>query len=135
MNITVTEVTKRVPITIVEVIGDIDGSNFKDLIAKGSEAVHRGTNAMLLDLNQVNYVSSAGLLAIQTIAALLSKETPPDPDAGWQSLHRMEGATMSKPALLKLLNPQPRVQRALSLVGFDRFIEIYTDREVALASF
>ena len=36
---------------------------------------------------------------------------------------------------LKLLNPQPRVDRVLEMVGFKRFLEVYTDLDTAVASF
>jgi hypothetical protein len=36
---------------------------------------------------------------------------------------------------LKLLNPQPRVDRVLDMVGITRFQEVYTDVEAAVASF
>jgi anti-anti-sigma regulatory factor len=36
---------------------------------------------------------------------------------------------------LKLLNPQPRVDRVLDTVGFKQFLGIYTDLEAAVASF
>ncbi len=35
----------------------------------------------------------------------------------------------------KLLSPQPRVEKILEMVGFDRFLEIHTDLETAVASF
>jgi anti-anti-sigma regulatory factor len=35
----------------------------------------------------------------------------------------------------KLFGPQPRVDKVLKMVGFDRFLEIHTNLETAVASF
>jgi anti-anti-sigma regulatory factor len=136
MNITVKQAQARMPVTIFTVEGDVDGSNFRDLINKAQLAIDEGAKALLLDLAQVRYMSSAGLLAIQTINAMLRGEPTPDPDAGWQALHKMEpvGGTF-KSSNLRLLNLQPRVDRALDMVGFKQFIQVFTDRDAALASF
>ena len=108
----------------------------KELIAKAQEAIDGGAKALLLDLSQVKYMSSAGLLALQTINAMLRGESTPDPEAGWQALHKLEAASQTaKASNLRLLNLQPRVDRALEMVGFKQFIQVYTDRDAALASF
>ena len=136
MNIVVKLAEARLPVTIFNVEGDVDGSNFKELIARAQEAIDGGAKALLLDLSQVKYMSSAGLLALQTINAMLRGESTPDPEAGWQALHKLEAASQTaKASNLRLLNLQPRVDRALEMVGFKQFIQVYTDRDAALASF
>ena len=46
--------------------------------------------------------------------------------------HEREGGLQEH---VKLLKPQPRVERVVKMAGFDQFFEIYTDLEVAVASF
>jgi hypothetical protein len=73
---------------------------------------------------------------LHSIAVLLRNGTPPDPDAGWGALHAIErerAAGLQK--YVKLLNPQPKVDRVLRMAGFDQFFEIYGDVEAAIASF
>lgn len=136
MNIIVKQAHARMSVTIFTVEGDVDGSNFRDLINKAQQAIDEGAKALLLDLAQVRYMSSAGLLAIQTINAMLRGDPTPDPDAGWQALHKMEPVGEAvKSSNLRLLNLQPRVDRALDMVGFKQFIQVFTDRDAALASF
>jgi anti-anti-sigma regulatory factor len=36
---------------------------------------------------------------------------------------------------LKILNPQPQINRTLEMTGLKQFFEIYTDLETAVASF
>ncbi len=136
MNITAEQSTARVPVTILRLDGDLDGSNFLDLIAATKTAQQNGTQRLLLDLGRVLYMSSAGLVALHSAVQLLRGEQPPDPTAGWSTL---KSVAMDKhdtvQQLVKLLNPQPRVTRTLEMSGMNVFFEIYTDEAAALASF
>ena len=138
MNITVEQRAARVPVTILRLQGDLDGSNYLDLIAAAKDAYQGGAKCLLLDLGGVSYMSSAGLVALHSAVQLLRGEQPPDPTAGWSTL---KSVTADKPVdapaqqLVKLLNPQPRVTRTLEMSGMNVFFEIYTDEAAALASF
>jgi anti-anti-sigma regulatory factor len=136
MNISVSELQGRVPVTIMQLQGDLDASNYKRVIDKARELYSTGARALLLDLSEMPFMGSSGLLALHSIAMLLQGGTPPDPDAGWGALHAIErerAAGLQK--YVKLLNPQPRVDRVLRMAGFDQFFEIYGDAETAIASF
>ncbi len=136
MNVTATQAEGRVPVTILHIGGDLDASNFKDLIAAAQTAYDGGARDFLLDLSDTPYMSSSGLVALQSIAALTRGENPPDPGAGWSAFHAIdrdrEGGLQSH---FKLLNPQPRVDRVLEMTGFKRFLEIHPNLEAAVASF
>ncbi len=136
MNITAEQSTIRVPVTILRLQGDLDGSNYLDLIAATKTALHNGAKHLLIDLGGVPYMSSAGLVALHSAVLLLRGEQPPDPTAGWSTLktvalERPTGAQQ----LVKLLNPQPRPMRTLEMSGMNVSFEIYTDEAAALASF
>jgi anti-anti-sigma regulatory factor len=136
MNITVTQAESRVPVTILHTHGDLDASSFQDLIAAAQTAYDGGARDILLDLRDTPYMSSSGLVALQSIAALARGETPPDPGAGWaafRAIDRDRGGGLQPH--FKLLNPQPRVDHVLEMTGFKRFLEIHTDLEAAVASF
>ena len=138
MNITAEPQAARGPVTILRLQGDLDGSNYLDLIAKAKEAYQGGAKHLLIDLGGVSYMSSAGLVALHSSVQLLRGEQPTDPNAGWSAL---KSVALDKPAdgsaqqLVKLLNPQPRVSRTLEMSGMNAFFEIYTDEATALASF
>jgi len=138
MNIIAEQPAARVPVTILRLQGDLDGSNYRDLIAKAKEVYQSGAKHLLLDLNGVPYMSSAGLVALHSAVQLLRGEQPPDTTAGWSTL---KSVALDKPTsgpaqqLVKLLNPQPRVSRTLEMSGMNVFFEIYTDEATALASF
>jgi anti-anti-sigma factor len=135
-DVAVSHAQGRVPVTILHLDGDLDASNYQDLIAAGKNAYDAGARDLLLDLSDVPYMSSSGLVALQSLAALVRGDALPDPDAGWggiRSIHR-DRDTGLQPHF-KLLNPQPRVDRMLDTVGFKRYLEVFADLEAAVASF
>jgi anti-anti-sigma regulatory factor len=136
MNITVDQVQGRVPVAVLTPHGDLDASNYQDLITEAQEAYKSGTRDIVLDLSDTPYMSSSGLVALQSIAALLRGDESPDPESGWDAFHAIQRDRESGcQEHFKLLNPQPRVDRVLEMVGFKRFMEIHNDLETAIASF
>ena len=136
MHITAEQQAARVPVTILRLQGDLDGSNYLDLIAAAKTAQQEGAKSLLLDLGKVPYMSSAGLVALHSAVQLLRGEQPPDPAAGWSTLKSVAlDRTDTAQQLVKLLDPQPRVMHTLELSGMNVFFEIYTDEAAAIASF
>lgn len=138
MQMTVETIQGNVPVAILSLEGDLDGSNFKDAIAKAQELYNAGTPNLLLDLTNLRFMSSAGLVSLHSIALLMRGEKPLDPEGGWNAFHaiaRERDLSQSKQPHFKLLNPQPRILMNLQKVGMDQLFEIHTDREAALASF
>jgi anti-anti-sigma regulatory factor len=136
LNIAVLQFQGKVPVTVLRPDGDLDASNYQDLIAKAREVYRAGARDILLDLSDTPYVSSSGLVALQSMAALLRGEEPADPEAGWEAfraVHRDRDLGFQQH--FKLLSPQPRVERLLDMVGFNRLLEVYTDLRTAIASF
>ena len=136
MNITAEQGTARVPVTILRLQGDLDGSNYLDLVAAAKTAQQNNAKYLLLDLTGVPYMSSAGLVALHSAVQLLRGEQPPDPEAGWSTLKSvaLDKSAGAQP-WVKLLNPQPRVMRTLEMSGMNVFFDIFTDEAAALASF
>ncbi len=136
MNITVSSAQGRVPVTILHVHGDLDASSYTDLIAKGQEVYNAGARDILLDLSDLSYISSSGLVALHRIALIVRGEKPSDPEAGWAALHAIDRERdTGLQQHVKLFNPQPRVDTVLQTVGFKQFFEVYTDLATAIASF
>ncbi len=136
MNIVVSYATGKVPVTIFHIQGNVDGESYKKLIAKAQEAHQAGTRNLLLDLSEVAFLSSAGIVGLHSISKLMKDQPLPDPEEGWQAFRsidrdRDDGMQMH----VKLLNPQPKIESVLETVGFKKFFEIYTDLGLAVASF
>jgi anti-anti-sigma regulatory factor len=123
-------------VTVVHIDGDLDGSNYQELIAKARELYAAGARHLLLDMSNMPYMGSSGLVALHSIALLLRGEAPPDPESGWNAFHtiaRDRGAGVQP--YVKLLNPQPKVSRTLEMTGMKEFFDIHTDQAMAIASF
>ena len=136
MDITVSTQQGAVPVTVVQPHGDVDASNYAELVSKVESLQKDGARDFLLDLSDVPFMSSAGLVALHSIAILLRGEKPTDPQSGWaalKSIDRSREAGMQKH--LKLLNPQQYVAETFEKAGFTQFFEIYTDLKKAVASF
>jgi len=136
MYIKATEAKGEVPVTILHLRGELDASNYQLVVDKAKEAYALGARNLVIDLGEVPYMGSSGLVAFHSVALLMRGETLPDSEVGWgalRSIDREREAGLQKH--VKLLNPQPRVDRVLRMAGFDQFFEIYTDQEAAIASF
>lgn len=110
LNINV-EQLKRVD--LVTVSGRIDSSNASEFDQALKNIVDDGRYNIVLDLSQVNYMSSAGLRAI--VAALRD--------------------TKKKRGDLRLANPSQRVNEVLSLSGLLSQFQIFEDTTAAVGSF
>ena len=53
--------SKQDNVTVLHVMGDVDSSNYTEVIIKAQQLYDDGTRNLLLDLANVPYVSSAGL--------------------------------------------------------------------------
>lgn len=136
MNILVSHEQGSVPVTVFRVDGQLDGQNYQNLIEKAKEVYESGARDFLLDLNGLTYISSAGLVALHSIALLTCGAPLPDTEAGWSALHSMGSAGREGVQRhVKLLNPREEIKGVLDMVGFSTAFEIYTDFNAALQSF
>ena len=136
MEITISQEQGRVSVSVIRIAGHLDGQTYQDLIEKAREVVKAGTKNILLDLSDLTYISSAGLVSLHTIALMTRGEEPPDPEQGWSTLKSMDTARdggMQKH--LKLLNPRSEITNVLEMVGFSEFFEVFTDKQKAVDTF
>ena len=123
MNITVSQEQGLVPITVFHVEGRVNLGNADELTRKAQKAQEEGMRDLILDLSEVESLTSAGLRAILTILKMLGTESGQGEVAGGKSRH------------LKLVRPSPYVLVTLTTAGFDRYLEIYESMPEAVASF
>jgi anti-anti-sigma regulatory factor len=122
-------------IGIVHVVGHVDGSNFQQLIQRGQQLYDGGVRKIVLELSRCEYMSSSGLVALNTIAKLLHGEKPPETEDGWRMLKTLDQERPGDgPAPLVLVNPTPRVDRVLDMAGMKLYLPVYSDTASALAS-
>jgi anti-anti-sigma regulatory factor len=135
MNYETTFVSAPVPVTVLTIHGEIDGSNYREVISVGKKLYQDGTRNLLIDLGDTSFVSSSGLVALHSIALMVNGGQPLNVDDGWSSLHEMGQGLGELQKHVKLLNVQPRVDRTLEISGFKSSFEIFSGMDAALASF
>ena len=126
----------RVPVTVMKLAGNLDASNYAEVIAKAQEYYDEGARNLLIDLSEVPYVSSAGLMSLHTAALIFAGHSMKSKESG-RPISRSVNAQNEKAVRqhLKLLNLQPAVEQVLNVVGLKQFLDIYTDLETAVKSF
>lgn len=133
MNTTVDRVSPEV--VVVALDGELDASNFRDVIATGQDLYAGGARRLILDLSNLTYMSSSGIVALHSLALVFRGRQPPDPEAGWSAFHAVssdatEGATADQ---VLLVAPTTAIDSVLERTGLKRILPIFADREAALA--
>jgi anti-anti-sigma factor len=70
MDISVSQAQGSVPVTVLKLDGQLDGQTYQDLIGKAQDLYNSGSRDFLLDLSDLTYISSAGLVALHSVALL-----------------------------------------------------------------
>ena len=131
-------VQANVPVTVWKLEGELDATNYIDVIDKAKKLYDDGTRDLLMDLSDLTFMSSSGLVSLHGTVLVMRGQPPPDPEAGWEVFHAIERDVQAQTGFdphCKILNPQPRVAKALKVAGFDTFLAVFDDRKEALASF
>jgi anti-anti-sigma factor len=135
MEIIVSQAQGKVPVTILHTQGDIDHASYRMLIDKAAEACSAGARHMLLDLGGTKYMSSSGLVALQSIIRMLRGEGAVDLEAGWQAIRGLSSGHGQSQESLKLTNVQPPVAKVIDMAGLAEYFPAYPDEQSALDSF
>lgn len=118
LRIAVSEEKGNVPVTILQLTGDLDGKTYNELEAKAGEIIGAGASNLLFDLSGVGFMGSAGLRALHGISGRI-KTAGPNGSAG----------------KMMLLNPTDAVSRVMKTLGFDQHFSIHSNLDEALKSF
>lgn len=137
LDTTVEQVEGRVPITVLALKGELDASNFQDLVATAQAEYGGGARHLLLDLAGLEFMASSGLVALHSIVRVFQGDEPDDPEAGWGALHDLGHDVSGGGAqtAVQLCAPQPPVQRVLDRTGMTRLFVVHPDRDTAIAAF
>ena len=107
-----------VPVTVFHVSGWLDAQSEGRLLDTARLAHDEGARYLLIDLRDIDTLTSAGMRALQKVYQLY---TPPDENV--------------KAAHLKLCSAPPQIYNVLSITGFLQNIPMYESLDDALASF
>lgn len=136
MTFSLEQTQGKVPVTILKIQGNLDGSNYQEFIDLAKDALGEGTTDLLIDMSDLSFMSSAGLVGLLSISKMMRGEAPPDPEHGWDAFHDIDRDRDSGVQQhVKLLNPSPKVEKTLKMSGMNLFYEIFTEKQSAVASF
>lgn len=119
-------------IAIMKLQGDINASNFMEIVNKAQSLYNNPARNLILDLGNVTSVSTTGLVALHKIALLYSG-IPQGVDADDARPDFTHSSNARK--FVKLLNPQAEVDKALEKAGMKLFFKVFKDLESAIQSF
>lgn len=131
MEITISYQQASEPIAIMHLKGDLDAATMTDIVNKAHELHQNPARFLILDLSEVPYISSAGIVAIHNIALYYSGGSK---NAG-RGVHPNETHSHDARKFVKLLNPQPGVDHTLEISGLKLFFKVFKDLDTAVKSF
>jgi anti-anti-sigma factor len=134
MEIKISTENGRVPVTVMHVDGNIDSSSYEQFQSKAKQLIDEGARYILVDLSHAPFVSSAGLRALHALFTDLRSRNP-DAQLSDEQVKKGISAGTYKSPHLKLLNLSPETKTAFETSGFDMYIDTFTDKNTAIASF
>lgn len=132
LEINATTQNANVPVTIISIKGDIDASNYEVFQEQAEKTIADGARYILLDLQGVKFMSSAGL---RVIHGVFNKLRQIHQDADDDELRKKMSAGAYKSPYIKVTNLAPEVKEVFELGGFETYIEVHTDLDRAINSF
>ena len=76
MHTTVEQVDGDRPVTVLALAGELDASNFQEVIDTVKALYDEGTRRLLIDLTDLRFMASSGLVALHSIVRILHGEQP-----------------------------------------------------------
>ena len=118
-------------LAVIRLAGEINASNYVEVVEKAREIYNNPAKDLIIDMGNVPSISTTGVVGIHKIALLYSGIT--------QEVEENENPDFTHAASarkhVKLLNPQPAVDKALEKAGMKLFFKFFTSLEDAINSF
>ena len=118
LKITSEQVQAAVPVTVLQVRGWLDAQSEEQLLAVARTAFDEGARYILIDMSELDTITSAGIRSLQKIYQMYT------PKEDWFKI-----------AHLKLCNAPPQIYNVLGITGFLHNIPMYESLEAALETF
>jgi anti-anti-sigma factor len=132
MEITISNINGKLPVTVLHLKGDFDGSSYKDFDTTAQNELDNGAQNFIVDFSSVPFMSSAGVRSLNALYkqlhAGLSEE---EKDAAKKGIRAGSYAA----PYLKLVNPSDKVFEVLKMTGLEMYLGIYDTEAEALAAF
>ena len=118
LKITEEQVQGNVPVTVFHLKGWLDAQSEDALITASQNAYNNGARYLLVDLADIDTLTSAGMRALQKVYKIFTPES--------------EHFKVSR---VKLCSAPPQVYHVLGITGFLQNIPNYESRQDAIDSF
>jgi len=118
LKITTEQPQGKSAVRVLHLRGWLDQQSEEQLLQAARESYEQGARFLLLDLREVETLTSAGMRAIQKVYKQFTPE-----------------AEMSKVARVKMCNAPPHIYHVLGITGFLQNIPNYESTQAALDSF
>jgi len=128
LTITTSQFQGDISVFVIHLKGNLYGPTEKELSDRARQAYEDGARYILLDLTELEMLSSAGLRAIQGIFKLFTPQ-------GDFELMRQHGEEPYKSPYMKMVCPNPQIYYVLNITGFLQNILIFNNFEDASNSF
>lgn len=136
MEMTSSTVTDSPKIVILNLDGELDASNYLDVIERVRQLYGEGARHLVIDLSDLKFLSSSGLVSLHSAALIMRGDEPPNPELGWSAFHSIASdVEQGFETCCTLVNPQGRVRKTLEMTGFNTFLQIFDDVDAAVRSF
>jgi anti-anti-sigma regulatory factor len=136
MQITFLKHEANVSVTVMQLSGKLDASNYTEVIDSAQQAYTDGARNILIDLSKVPYISSAGLMSLHTVVLIFSGQSAISKDGRRPTFRPINMARDGEVRKhVKLFNPQPEVLQVLDVIGLKQFFEVHVNLDTAVKSF
>lgn len=121
-------------VSVLDLDGELDASNYERVIEAVRDAYARGTRGLVLDMSKLTFMASSGLFALHSAFRIMRGETPPAPEAGWGALHEVARDHEDQAANVRIAAPQDAIARVLERTGMGKLFPIDPDRDAAMTA-
>ena len=136
MPLTVEQAQGRVPVTVLAIQGDLDYSNYLEVIEQVQGVLRlRAPGTCSSTSRTCPFMGSSGLVALHSAALIMSGQSAAGPGGRLAGVPRPRRRRSEAQTNVKLLGLQPRVEQMLQRTALLRFFETFTDRALAIDSF
>ncbi len=134
MEIDVSIYQAEKPIAVMRIQGEINASNYLDIVTRAQEIYKDTAKDLIIDLSRVPAVTSVGLISIHQISLIYSG-VPQNIETDGTEVRTDFTHSNSARKHVKLLKPQSGVDKALEAAGLKLFFKVFGDLESAIKSF
>lgn len=120
---------------VLHVQGSVDGDTYGELLMEAQQLLIKGSRRLILDLQDCEYMSSAGIMALTSTLKKMREMQLAETGASWATKNVLDRAGALGPAReLILTQPRAAVDRVLEMAGVNAYLRIFPDVSSALTA-